>query len=74
MNRKELDKKFKNFIEEFWSIDCLIRILKELSSEIFIDSREDDIYTISNILVKESENLSNQAKELKILLENNIAL
>ncbi|MBR3889572.1 hypothetical protein IKJ53_03565 [bacterium] len=73
MNRKELDKKFKNFIEEFWNIDCLIRILKELSSEIFIDSREDDIYTISNILVKESENLSNQAKELKILLENNIA-
>ena len=40
-------------------------ILKDITSNHFVETREDDMYIITNLLVKESENLFDKLKELK---------
>ena len=53
---------------EFTNVDCLIRILKEIISNKNWETREEDVGTISEILVEASNRLSNQVKKIKAQL------
>lgn len=61
MNNKEKEillSKTNKIIDEFWKLDCLIRIMKEILSNNNWETQEEDIFTICKILFKSSEELS----------------
>ena len=69
MNKKETLKNLINsFNEEICIIDCLIRMMKEVLS-CNGEMREEDIYYIYKLLIKSSQNMNNQLKELKLQVE-----
>lgn len=68
MNKDEkelLYKSIEDAAEEFWNLDCMIRILKEYLSNDNWDLYENDVYTIGTILAKTSEDLAKQVLCLK---------
>ena len=67
---KRLIKDIKLLTEEFWQVDCLIRIMKEILTNNNWETQEEDIETICNILIKNSESLNKQIKTLKLKLDN----
>lgn len=67
--KKLISKNLNQILEEFWNIDCLIRITKEILSNNNWETQEEDIYTICNILSKSSKELSNNIGTLKELLQ-----
>ena len=56
--------------ENFWQVDCLIRIMKEILTNQNWETQEGDIETICKILIKNSEILHKQIKILKLEIEN----
>ena len=71
MDKKEkqmLNKNLDELIGEFWNMDCLIRVMKELLSNENWEMREDDIGTICEILAKISNTLAKQVKDLQLQL------
>ena len=68
--KKEFQKKIDEFTNGFWNIDCLIRIMKDITTNNCLEAREEDIYIICDLLVKESALLTDKIKELKLNLEN----
>ena len=56
--------------ENFWQVDCLIRIMKEILTNQNWETQEEDIETICKILIKNSEILHKQIKTLKLEIEN----
>ena len=56
--------------ENFWQVDCLIRIMKEILTNQNWETQEEDIETICKILIKNSEILHKQIKTLKLEIKN----
>ena len=72
MNKEEkegLRHLVDKFTEDFWSIDCLIRMMKEILTNSNWETREEDIYYISKILTQTSNALAEQVKTLQLQLE-----
>lgn len=72
MNKVEkevLCKMVEDFTSEFWTIDCLIRMMKEILTNNNWETREEDVYYISLILAKSSETLLEQIQKLKLKLQ-----
>ncbi len=72
MNKTNLDiltKKLELVTEDFWQVDCLIRMMKEILTNQNWETREEDIETICKILIKNSESLYRQMKLLRLELE-----
>ena len=67
--KKEFIKKIDDFTNEFWNIDCLIRIMKDITTNNCLEAREEDIYIICDLLVKEAGVLSEQLKKLRLDLQ-----
>lgn len=68
MNNKEKEillSKTSKIVDEFWKIDCLIRLTKEILSNKNWETQEEDIFTICKILFKSSEELSNNINIFK---------
>ena len=65
-----LTKNIELITEEFWQVDCLIRIMKEILTNQNWETQEGDIETICKILIKNSEILHKQIKILKLEIEN----
>ena len=68
--KEEISKNIDKFTQKFWTIDCLIRIMKEITDNHCFETREEDIYTICDLLVNESKSLSEEL----LLLKNGIKL
>lgn len=70
---KEKKEKLKNIVEhftdEFWTMDCLIRMMKEILTNNNWETREEDMYYIVKILAKTSNTLAEQLKSLQLQLE-----
>lgn len=74
MDKKEKEKLsslIDNFTDEFWTIDCLIRMIKEIVSNDNWETREDDVYYIAKVLAKTSNTLAEQVKNLQLQLQLN---
>lgn len=56
---------FKELEKDFWCIDCLIRMLKEILFTKTLELHEGDVMTISEILVEKSDKLSRKVAEFK---------
>ena len=56
---------FEELEKDFWCIDCLIRMLKEILFTKTLELHEGDIMTISEILVEKSENLSKKVTKFR---------
>ena len=67
---KSLTLNLRDITEDFWQVDCLIRIIKEILTNQNWETQEEDVETICKILIKNSESLSEQIKLLKLELEN----
>lgn len=68
MNNKEKEillSKTSEIVDEFWKLDCLIRVIKEILSNNNWETQEEDIFTICKILFKSSEELSDNIKSFK---------
>lgn len=59
------EKMFESMVKDFWNVDCLIRMLKELIFKNSWEMHDGDINTICEILAEKSEKLQNKIKELK---------
>ena len=71
MNKEEKEKLnilIENFKDEFWTIDCLIRMMKEIITNNNWETREEDVYYIAKVLAKSSNILSEQVKSLEFKL------
>lgn len=71
MNKEEKEKLsvlIENFTDEFWTIDCLIRMMKEIVTNNNWETREEDMYYIAKVLAKSSNILSEQVKNLQLQL------
>ena len=68
-NSKNLTKSIELIVEDFWQVDCLIRLMKEILTNQNWETQEEDIGTICKILIKNSESLNKQIKLLKLDLE-----
>ena len=55
----------KNLAKDFWCIDCLIRILKEILFTKTLKLHEGDVMTISELLFEKSEKLTEKIFEFK---------
>ena len=64
--KKSLQKNLDEMINEFWNIDCLIRVLREILADNNWDMKECDVETICNILVKTSDSLNHRIKILQL--------
>ena len=53
-----LTKNLELIIEDFWQVDCLIRVMKEVLTNQNWEIQEEDIETICKILVKNSDLLN----------------
>ena len=74
MDKKEKEKLsglIENFTDEFWTIDCLIRLKKEIVTNDNWEIREDDVYYIAKVLAKTSNTLAEQVKNLQLQLQLN---
>ncbi|MBQ7764347.1 hypothetical protein IJ384_03140 [bacterium] len=74
MDKKEKEKLsglIENFTDEFWTIDCLIRMIKEIVTNDNWEIREDDVYYIAKVLAKTSNTLAEQVKNLQLQLQLN---
>ena len=72
MDKKEKEKLsnlIENFTDEFWTIDCLIRIMKEIVTNNNWETREDDVFYIAKVLAKTSNMLVEQVKNVQLQLE-----
>ena len=69
IEKETLYKMVEDFTSEFWTIDCLIRMMKEMLTNNNWETREEDVYYISLVLAKSSETLSKQIQELKLKLQ-----
>ena len=72
MNKEEkegLRHLVDKFTEDFWSTDCLIRMMKEILTNNNWETREEDVYYISKILTQTSNALAEQVKILQLQLE-----
>ncbi len=72
MDKKEKEKLsnlIENFTDEFWTIDCLIRMMKEIVTNNNWETREDDVYYIAKVLAKTSNMLVEQVKNVQLQLE-----
>ena len=67
--KENLSKIIDDFTSEFWTIDCLIRIMKEILTNNNWETREEDVYYISLVLAKSSQTLSEKIQELKTKLQ-----
>ncbi len=56
---------FSELEKDFWSIDCLIRILKEILCVQSHELHEGDVITISELLFEKSERLTKKVSEFK---------
>ena len=54
-NMINLTKNLELIIEDFWQVDCLIRVMKEVLTNQNWETQEEDIETICKILVKNSD-------------------
>lgn len=68
-NMINLTKNLELIIEDFWQVDCLIRVMKEVLTNQNWETQEEDIETICKILVKNSDSLNKQIKLLKLEME-----
>ena len=68
-NMINLTKNLELIIEDFWQVDCLIRVMKEVLTNQNWETQEEDIETICKILVKNSDLLNKQIKLLKLEME-----
>lgn len=68
-NMINLTKNLESIIEDFWQVDCLIRVMKEVLTNQNWETQEEDIETICKILVKNSDLLNKQIKLLKLEIE-----
>lgn len=68
MEKEKLFKMIDEFTLEFWTMDCLIRMIKEILTNDNWEIREEDIYYIAITLVKSSKSLLEQIQELKLSL------
>ena len=68
-NMINLTKNLELIIEDFWQVDCLIRVMKEVLTNQNWETQEEDIETICKILVKNSNSLNKQINHLKLDLE-----
>ena len=68
MEKEKLCKMIDEFTLEFWTMDCLIRMIKEILTNDNWETREEDIYYIAITLVKSSKLLLEQIQELKLIL------
>lgn len=71
MNKEEkenLKNLVEHFTDEFWTIDCLIRMMKEILTNNNWETREEDVYYIAKVLAKSSNELSEQVKNLQLEL------
>ena len=57
-NMINLTKNLELIIEDFWQVDCLIRVMKEVLTNQNWEIQEEDIETICKILVKNSDLLN----------------
>ena len=74
MDKKEKEKLsglIENFTDDFWTIDCLIRMIKEIVTNDNWEIREDDVYYIAKVLAKTSNTLAEQVKNLQLQLQLN---
>ena len=72
MNKEEkenLKNLIERFTDEFWTIDCLIRMMKEIVTNNNWETREEDVFYIARVLAKSSNTLSEQVKSLQVQLE-----
>ena len=72
MDKKEKEKLsnlIENFTDEFWTIDCLIRMMKEIVTNNNWETREDDVFYIAKVLAKTSNMLVEQVKNVQLQLE-----
>ena len=70
-SEKEILNKFiQEFTDDFWKIDCLIRLTKEILNNDNLEVREDDVYYISKILTEISDNFTQKIKHF--LIQNKI--
>lgn len=69
MNKeKDYIEKIKEITDEFWNLDCLIRIAKELILNDKYEKQElqeEDIYAVFNILSTTSKSLADKITWLK---------
>ena len=71
MDKKEkliLSKNLDELVGEFWNMDCLIRVMKELLSNDNWEMRDEDVSIICEILAKTSSTLAEQVKNLQLQL------
>ncbi len=60
-----MEQRFEKIVKDFWDIDCLIRMMKEIIFKDSWEMREDDVDTVCEILAEKSEKLRNEVEELK---------
>lgn len=66
-----LNKNLEKLVGEFWNMDCLIRVIKGLLSNDNQEKQEEDIGIMCNILVKTSNTVAEQVKNLQMQLQLN---
>ena len=69
MNREEkekLDEKLNKVLDQFWNIDCLLRVIKEILTNNNWEMREEDVELICKMLFKLSNELVSEIKEIKL--------
>lgn len=69
MNREEkekLDEKLNKVLDQFWNIDCLLRVIKEILTNNNWEMREEDVELICKMLFKLSNELVKEVKLLQI--------
>ncbi len=59
------EKIFESMVKDFWNVDCLIRMLKELIFKNSWEMHEGDVDTICEILAEKSEKLCTKVDKLK---------
>ena len=65
VSEKCFAESFENIVKDFWSINCLIRMMKEIVFENSWEMHEGDVDTICEILAEKSERLCIKIGKLK---------
>lgn len=65
VKEKCFTENFESMVKDFWSIDCLIRMMKEIIFKNCWEMHEGDVDTICEILVEKSERLCKKVEELQ---------
>lgn len=64
-SQKRIAESFKSVEKDFWNIDCLIRMMKELIFKNSFEMHEGDVDTICEILAEKSEKLCKKVENFK---------